>query len=549
MYRMFHFLKNRWHRSTQLDESAVSVVEDLFVNAMSYVNSIEQLYPYEEGLRAARSSTADRKTQRYIKTYYELESFIVSSRTPVVTENTTTETLREQLLEEIFKERLPLPIQVIFADDTEQLVLIYLLAAQNLFSFVQTYMYDGKAEEILTRVFDKALLVESIALEEQTLDAFAKRLVDNPDEDVFQAFRSLYWEFFAEIRHAFGDGAAVALSRRDYEFFTAAYGAELGKRFLDILPEGVLEMERLTFMSREELERKIRERTGELKNFNEELEKRVTERTTELEEANKRLRELDKVKTEFISVAAHQFRTPLAAIKWTLSTVLEGDADNLTAEQKTLLMKGYESTDRVIRLINQMLVVTRIESGKIQYEYAPIHIENLIDSVLLDFTGHAQEVEVEIIFHKPETQLPYIQADPEKIRSVVQNLVENALQYTRKGGQVELSARQEGESIMVFVKDNGIGIPKKQQSGIFNKFFRAENASKERTDGSGLGLFVIKKIVENHGGSVGFDSEENVGTTFYFSLPIAAAQEAIEDSAKRAAAEKQKAQQATEDNA
>lgn len=523
-----------WQRSTRLSQTDISVIEDLFVVLMSYVNVIEQLYPYEAGLQSARKAETERKMMLYIKTYYELEAFIVSSQTPVITENVTTEILREQLLTKIYKERLPVPMQIIFTTDKEQLILLYSLAARNIFTFVQTYFYKGKAEKILNRVLEKAMLVTSVPPAKQSFDVFVGRLLDNQEDNIFQAFSSFYWEFYVEIRHAYGNQVANSLARRDYEFFVMAYGADLAKKFLDILPEGVLASERIAYMSREELEREVKKRTDELQNFNEELEKRVADRTQELEQTNQRLRELDKVKTEFISVAAHQFRTPLAAIKWTLSTVLEGEADNLDAEQKALLLKGQESTDRLIHLINQMLTVTRIESGKIQYEFVPIHIDNLIDSVLLDFTGHAAEVGVEVLFHKPELPLPYIQADPEKIRSVVQNLVENSLQYTRKGGKVELFTKQEEGRITVLVKDNGIGIPEKQQSGIFNKFFRAENASRERADGSGLGLFVIKKIIETHGGTVGFESKENVGTTFYFSLPIASEQGAIAESIKRA---------------
>lgn len=530
---MFCSPKKAWQRSTQFNKTEKVIVEDLFVSLMSYVNVMEQLYPYEAGLQAARAAERDRQAMLYIKTYYELESFIVSSHTPVITENVTTEILRQQLLTKIYKERLPVPLQVIFTTGQEQLILLYSLAAKNIFVFAQTYFYKGRAEAILHTVFEKALLVTSTPVEKQSFSAFVQRLLDSQEDDIFQAFRTFYWEFYVQIRHAYGSELASALVRRDYEFFMMAYGADLGKKFLDILPEGVLESERIAFMSRAELEKEVQERTDELQNFNEELEKRVADRTKELESANQRLRELDKVKTEFISVAAHQFRTPLAAIKWTLSTVLEGKTDNLDSEQKALLMKGYESTDRLIHLINQMLTVTRIESGKLQYQYVPIHIEDLIDSVLLDFVGFSQEAGVEVVFHKPESSLPYIQADPEKIRSVVQNLVENSFQYTRQGGKIELWTSQDDKNITVFVKDNGIGIPEKQQSGIFNKFFRAENAAKERADGSGLGLFVIKKVIESHGGTVGFESQENVGTTFFFSLPIAAEQAAISESVER----------------
>ena len=515
-----------WHRSTELDKVEQGIVEDVFVQLMTYVDRVEQLYPYEEQLRAARAATGEHKTHLYVRAYHELEAFITSSRPPVVAENITQKLLRKELLQEIFIERLPKPFQIIQMEESEQLIVTYIMANQNLYTFLEVYASKRVATDVLIASFERAMLVDSEEMGDMNFDTFVAHLEHKEDEDVFQACRLLYWELSAAIRHAFGDMTAIALSRRDYDFFTSTYGEQLGKRFLDILPEGVLEMERLASMSREELERKIKERTGELKNFNEQLEKRVSERTTELEEANKRLRELDKVKTEFISVAAHQLRTPLAAIKWTLSTIIETDEDNLTTEQKTLLLKGYESTERIIRLVNQMLVVTRIESGRIQYEFTPIHIENVIDAVLLDFVAVSEEKKVEVVFHKPETQLPYVQADPDKIRSVLQNLIENSMQYTHENGLIELSAEQEGEMIKVSVKDNGIGIPKKQQSGIFNKFFRAENASKERTDGSGLGLFVMKNIVENHGGAVGFESEEDVGTTFFFTIPIATEQAA-----------------------
>lgn len=237
--------------------------------------------------------------------------------------------------------------------------------------------------------------------------------------------------------------------------------------------------------------------------------------------ANDRLLELDKVKTEFISVAAHQLRTPFSAIKWSLSLVLDENAENLTAEQRSLLLKGYESNERAINLINKMLVVTRIESGKMEYNLILIHIEDLIDAVLLDFTEYVQAHAITLVFEKPETPLPYVRVDSEKIRAVIQNLVENALYYTKDGGTVTLYATSEHTFIKVSVKDNGIGIPLRQQLGIFNKFFRADNATKARTDGSGLGLFVAKSIIDTHSGKIGFESEENIGSTFYFTLPIA----------------------------
>jgi len=270
-----------------------------------------------------------------------------------------------------------------------------------------------------------------------------------------------------------------------------------------------------------ELNAKILKLLKELEIEKKGVEQKIIERTQELTIANQRLTELDKVKTEFISVAAHQLRTPLSAVKWILSLLLDENSTNLTPEQRSLLMKGFESNERIIRLINEMLVVTRIESGKMAYNFSFIHIEDLIDNCLDEFIGQAKTRNISLTFKEPKEKLPYINIDPDKIRTVLQNLIENALFYTKDGGSVTVSAESDGKYIKVIVKDSGIGIPEKQKIGIFNKFFRAENALKARTDGSGLGLFVAKSIVEKHDGQIGFESTEGKGTTFYFTVPCA----------------------------
>lgn len=247
----------------------------------------------------------------------------------------------------------------------------------------------------------------------------------------------------------------------------------------------------------------------------------LTKRESELTLVNDRLLELDKAKSEFISVAAHQLRTPLSAIKWTLSLLIDEHTENLSAEQKSLLMKGYESNERIINLINEMLVVTRIESGKVQFKLTPLHLEDIIDSVLLDFSGQAHVRQMRISLERTGPQSPFVSADPDMMRSVVQNLVENAMRYTPDGGTITLSVTSSENEVRVAIKDSGIGIPLKQQSSIFNKFFRADNAAKVHTDGSGLGLYIVKKFIEKHGGKVWFETVEGAGTTFIFTIPPA----------------------------
>ncbi|MDO8572773.1 MAG: ATP-binding protein [bacterium] len=274
---------------------------------------------------------------------------------------------------------------------------------------------------------------------------------------------------------------------------------------------------------KESVEQKVVQRTQELKQKIEELNisnQLLIKREEDLVRANDRLRELDKIKTEFISVAAHQLRTPLSAIKWTLSLLIDEHSDNLNPKQRSLLQKGFESNERIITLVNEMLVVTRIESGKMRYDFTFIHTEDLIDSVLSDFVSPAKVRNINLSYEKPPISLPRINADPGKIRAVLQNLIENAIFYTREGGRVTVSTKIENDFVKFIVNDNGIGIPEQQQSSIFTKFFRADNAVRLETDGSGLGLFIAKSIVDKHGGAIGFDSKENIGTTFYFTIPI-----------------------------
>ncbi len=271
------------------------------------------------------------------------------------------------------------------------------------------------------------------------------------------------------------------------------------------------------------LESEIEVRTKDLQQKLKELDANnelLRKREEELTRANERLLDIDKAKSEFISIAAHQLRTPLAAIKWTLSLLVDENTENLTPEQKSLLMKGYESNERMIGLINEMLVVTRIESGRVEIKLTPIHLEDVADSVLLDFSGQAHVRHIHLSREKLPTHSPLVNADPDMMRSVMQNLVENAMRYTPDGGTILLTITPFPTEVTVTIKDSGIGIPIQQTSSIFNKFFRADNAAKLHPNGSGLGLYIVKSFVERHGGKIWFDSTLGSGTTFTFTIPV-----------------------------
>ncbi len=473
---------------------------------------------------------ASEKRLAYAKLYFQLESFLVANK-PLVTkkEFADAHAVRAEIAAQGLVDALSTPMRLIFSPQNEQAADLFNIALPELINYIRHNLGEAELASIL-RSATEGTLLEGAEVERGSLILLNVRhtLGTVPFSEVTLAFKKIYKGFLETIIRVFGEKAAAGVAQKMYDSIAANFDQRFVSLFLDIFPEGFLESEKLLVLSREELEKRVLEATRALQSEKDGMEQKVMERTQELKQrvaelktANERLTELDKIKTEFISVAAHQLRTPLSAVKWTLSLLIDENSENLSAGQRSLLLKGYESNERMIRLIDEMLVVTRIESGKMQFNFSFIHIEDLIDSVLLDFAGQVHVRAMHLVFERSGAPLPHVNADPEKLRAVIQNLIENALNYTKDGGTVTLSARLENNFVRVQVKDSGIGIPLHQQAGIFNKFFRADNASKAKTDGSGLGLFVAKNIVDKHGGQIGFESAEGVGSTFHFTIPCA----------------------------
>ena len=231
---------------------------------------------------------------------------------------------------------------------------------------------------------------------------------------------------------------------------------------------------------------------------------------------------IEQMKTEFVSLAAHQLRTPLSAIKWTLKMILDGDLGEITKEQKDFLEKSYISNERMINLINDLLNVTRIEEGRYLYNLEFVQFEDLVEEIIKNYKNETERKNIKIQFEKPKNKTLAIKLDAEKIKLTVSNLIDNAIKYTLPGGKIEVFIKSDKEKITFIAKDSGIGIPKDQQKRLFSKFFRGANALRIETDGSGLGLFIAKNIVEAHEGKIWFESEEDKGSTFYFELPLKA---------------------------
>lgn len=231
------------------------------------------------------------------------------------------------------------------------------------------------------------------------------------------------------------------------------------------------------------------------------------------------LREFDRLKSDFISVAAHQLRTPLSGVKWVLKLLLDGDLGPVTTEQKEMLKRGFDTNEKMIQLVNDLLNVSRIENGKFGYAFEKNDFGKLLNTLIENSELVARARGIEILV-EDRAQVGEFMFDAEKLLIAFQNIVDNAVKYTLPGGRVFISTEKQGDYVQVKIKDTGVGIPKSELHKLFSKFFRATNVIHLQTDGSGLGLFIVKSIIMRHGGQVWVDSVEGKGTTFTVIVPI-----------------------------
>lgn len=234
-----------------------------------------------------------------------------------------------------------------------------------------------------------------------------------------------------------------------------------------------------------------------------------------------REKEIDKVKSEFISVASHQLRTPLTGIKWFCELLMSQKVGKLSAKQMNYLSQVDESNERMIRLINELLDVSHIETGlKFAIEKKTSNIIDVIRKVIKDEAINFPMKKMNITLDISCPAQLVLDFDQDKIYQVFSNLINNSIKYSGTHKKIIVGLKQLNDQVQFFVKDFGYGIPEKQKNRVFQKFFRADNIATISTDGSGLGLYIAKGIVEAHGGTMWFESEEGNGAIFYFTLPL-----------------------------
>lgn len=258
----------------------------------------------------------------------------------------------------------------------------------------------------------------------------------------------------------------------------------------------------------------------EVRDLNTTLQMRIEEATRELRSSNRRLLNLDASKDEFMSIASHQLRTPLTSIKGYISMILDGDLGKVSPAQQKVLKEAFESSERMVSLIGDFLNVSRLQTGKFVIDHVETNLEELVINEVENLKQAAKSRQLTLRIKRPKEKLPMLYIDEIKVRQVVMNFIDNALYYTSEEGMVTVDISQRNGYAEVRVTDTGIGVPSDEQEQLFTKFFRATNAHKRRPDGTGVGLFLAKKVIDGHGGVIIFESKENKGSTFGFRLPI-----------------------------
>ncbi|MEI8096529.1 MAG: CHASE4 domain-containing protein [Candidatus Moraniibacteriota bacterium] len=230
--------------------------------------------------------------------------------------------------------------------------------------------------------------------------------------------------------------------------------------------------------------------------------------------------ELDQMKNSFLSVAAHQLRTPLGSMRWSMEMLLSNDLGKLPKDAKEMVEQLYSNSQRMVMLVDDLLDISRIDKNRGKEEKVPTDIVSVINSVLETMKSESEKRAIKIVFRHPKESIPAIMAPQKHLYEAFENLVSNGIKYNKEKGNFIIVIEIKKESILLTFTDTGIGIPKNDQTKIFSKFFRAQNAVIKETEGSGLGLSVVKSYLEESDATVRFESEENVGTTFFVEFPF-----------------------------
>lgn len=232
-----------------------------------------------------------------------------------------------------------------------------------------------------------------------------------------------------------------------------------------------------------------------------------------------RLVEANRLKSEFVNIVSHQLRSPLSNLKWVIEILMSGKTFPVSEKSMEYFSILKENNKRMEDLVSALLIVSRIEQNRFPQKKENFFLNEVVKKAIRETEFFIAASNVEVKFDEKET-LPEVFADSEQIKLGVENLLDNAIRYTKEKGLIVIKTEKKGRNVYFEIIDNGVGIPKEDRKYIFQKFFRSDNAKRHQTEGSGLGLYIAKSLIEKSGGKIGFRSREGIGSTFWFYLPI-----------------------------
>jgi PAS domain S-box-containing protein len=603
--------------------------------------------------------SGDERIFSLVKAYTLFEDAITSHPPPATLKKLSREELRQEIRTTLRIRELPEPLRLLFLEEREQAVTLFDLTTRAFGSYLLANVGLPYLQDIVGRVTKDTRFANAIRLEgPETAASALEASHESSLEEITSTYRELFRNLYAETVRLFGERTAHESAENIFRTIRENYDYEITSLFLTIMPEGLFERERLTFLSREELERraeaavaerlrrevaektaaelaatvadlnrtktamlnlledarlleeKLREERDRLETilasmgeglFVVDREGRVSmmNRTAETlldipirEAIGKPLtsllffrkgqahtvedvigdvlrsgkgisahtgdnfsiettqgktfpvafivtplrgegvigavavfsdvteqRKLDEAKTAFISTASHQLRTPLTSIRWFCELLMNEEFGTLTEQQRHFAERIYQAVERMVSLVNLLLQIARVEAGRVRVEPIQIDLKDLTEDIVQSlkdaFGAKRQRVEI----HATPDPLPKVPLDLDIIWQVIMNLLTNANRYSPPDSLITVSITAREDLFEYAVHDRGIGIPKGEQGRIFEKFFRASNAVKFVPEGSGLGLALVKSLVEDWGGTITFESEAGQGTTFRFTIP------------------------------
>lgn len=226
------------------------------------------------------------------------------------------------------------------------------------------------------------------------------------------------------------------------------------------------------------------------------------------------------MKFDFVTIASHQLRTPLSAMKWFLEMLIAGNAGKLTGRQREFLGEIYKSNERMIRLVNDLLIVSKITQKNFRLSPHLFIFEQMAASIIKEVKPITQSAQITVVSKFDPSLRTCVHADEDKIRQVIRILIDNAVRYMVDGGLIIIRVDRKNHSVIFEIQDTGVGIPSSERGKIFQQFFRGSNIVRMRTEGTGLGLFISRAIMAASGGSISFTSQEGKGSTFRVALPL-----------------------------